>query len=67
MPNVQHALRVVARTLHITAYSRTYVWMVENPVDQLQEMAIMHPYETCLQTTSYTASHFVKTLISGVM
>ena len=50
---VNNAVRMVSRALEIIKYFNPSVWILENPVNRLQDMEIMQPYAKYLQTVSY--------------
>ena len=50
---VEHAVDVVKRCFQIIQYFQPVVWLLENPVNRLQDMPFMQQYRQYLQTTSY--------------
>ena len=50
---VEHATRMVQKCFEILEYFRPYVWILENPVNRLQDMAFMRAYDEYKQTTAY--------------
>jgi hypothetical protein len=50
---VIHATRMVAKCFEIFKYFQPFVWILENPVNKLQDMTFMRKYDDYKQTTAY--------------
>jgi hypothetical protein len=50
---VIHATRMVAKCFEVINYFKPYVWILETPVNRLQDMTVMRAYDEYKQTTAY--------------
>ena len=48
---VIHATRMVAKCFEVINYFKPYVWILETPVNRLQDMTVMRAYDEYKQTT----------------
>jgi len=50
---VIHATRVIAKCFEVIKHFEPFVWILENPVNRLQDMTFMRAYDDYKRTTAY--------------